>query len=159
RPDVEERGPVDVRAVLEAALRVTRNEIHHRARLVIDLAELPPGVVTGSAQRLEQVFLNLLVNAVQALPDGRAENEIRVALPAPPAAGVAVGVSDTAPAPPAAGRSRFSAPFFTPTPAGRALGLALSICPGIATSHGGTIPVDGAPGGGSTFRIVLPVEP
>jgi PAS domain S-box-containing protein len=159
RPDVEERGPVDVRAVLEAALRVTHNEIHHRARLVTDLAELPPGIVTGSAQRLEQVFLNLLVNAVQALPDGRGENEIRVVLRAPSPTEVAIEVSDNGPGIPDDVRSRIFDPFFTTKPVGLGLGLGLSICHGIVTSHGGTITVDSAPGRGSTFRIVLPVKP
>jgi PAS domain S-box-containing protein len=158
RPDVEERGPVDVRAVLEAALRVTQNEIHHRARLVADLADLPPGVVTGSAQRLEQVFLNLLVNAVQALPDGRAENEIRVVLRAPSPTEVSIEVSDNGPGIPAEVRSRIFDPFFTTKPVGLGLGLGLSICHGIVTSHGGTITVESAPGRGSTFRIVLPAK-
>ena len=159
RPDVEERAAVDVRAVLEAALRVTHNEIHHRARLVTDFADLPPGVVTGNAQRLEQVFLNLLVNAVQALPDGRAENEIRVVLRAPTAREVSIEVSDNGPGIPADVRSRIFDPFFTTKPVGLGLGLGLSICHGIVTSHGGTITVDSAPGRGSTFRIVLPATP
>jgi PAS domain S-box-containing protein len=156
RPDVEERGPVDVRAVLEGALRVTHNEIHHRARLVTDLAELPPGAVTGNAQRLEQVFLNLLVNAIQALPDGRDENEIRVVLRAPSAREVSIEVSDNGPGIPDEVRSRIFDPFFTTKPVGLGLGLGLSICHGIVTSHGGTITVESAPGRGSTFRIVLP---
>jgi PAS domain S-box-containing protein len=159
RPEVEERGPVDVRSVLEAALRVTHNEIHHRARLVTDLAELPPGIVTGNAQRLEQVFLNLLVNAVQALPDGRPDNEIRVVLRAPSANEVSIEVTDNGPGIPNEVRSRIFDPFFTTKPVGLGLGLGLSICHGIVTSHGGTITVDSAPGRGSTFRIVLPAKP
>ena len=156
RPDVEERGPVDVRAALEAALRVTHNEIHHRARLVTDLAEIPP--VFGSAQRLEQVFLNLLVNAVQALPDGRAENEIRVVLRATPAREILIEVSDNGPGIPDDVRSRIFDPFFTTKPVGLGLGLGLSICHGIVTNHGGTISVESAPERGSTFRIVLPAK-
>jgi PAS domain S-box-containing protein len=158
RPDVEERGPVDVRAALESALRVTHNEIHHRARLVTELADLPPGLVMGSAQRLEQVFLNLLVNAVQALPDGRPENEIRVALRAPSASEVLLEVGDNGPGIPDDVRSRIFDPFFTTKPVGLGLGLGLSICHGIVTSHGGTITVESAPGRGSTFRIVLPAR-
>jgi PAS domain S-box-containing protein len=159
RPDVEERGPVDLRAVLESALRMTHNEIHHRARLVTELAAIPPGAVSGSAQRLEQVFLNLLVNAVQALPDGRAENEIRVALRAPSPREVVVEVSDNGPGIPEEVVSRVFDPFFTTKPVGLGLGLGLSICHGIVTSHGGTITVDSAPGRGTTFRIALPAKP
>ena len=156
RPDVDERGPVDLRAVMEAALRVTHNEIHHRARLVTDLAEIPP--VFGSAQRLEQVFLNLLVNAVQALPDGRAENEIRVALRLTPSRESLIEVSDNGPGIPDDVRSRIFDPFFTTKPVGLGLGLGLSICHGIVTNHGGTITVESAPGRGATFRILLPAK-
>ncbi|HEY2728588.1 MAG TPA: PAS domain S-box protein [Polyangia bacterium] len=154
RPEVEERGPVDLRGVLESALRVTHNELHHRARLVTSIGDVP--AVLGSAQRLEQVFLNLLVNAVQALPDGRAENEIGVTLQATSKGEVVIEVSDNGPGIPAEVRSRIFDPFFTTKPVGLGLGLGLSICHGIVMHHGGTITVDSAPDRGSTFRVVLP---
>jgi PAS domain S-box-containing protein len=154
RPEVEERGPVALRHVLEGALRVTHNEIHHRARLVTELVDVP--ALAGSEQRLEQVFLNLLVNAVQALPDGRADNEIRVALRPTPAGGAVVEVSDNGPGIPEDVRPRIFDPFFTTKPVGLGLGLGLSICHGIVTAHGGTITVDSAPGRGTTFRVELP---
>ena len=122
RPDVDERGPVDLRAVIEAALRVTHNEIHHRARLVTDLAEVPP--VVGSAQRLEQVFLNLLVNAVQALPDGRAENEIRVVLRLTPRARSSSRSATTAPASPTTSARASSIPSSRPSPSASGSGSA-----------------------------------
>jgi PAS domain S-box-containing protein len=155
RLEVQERGPVDLRAALEAALRVTHNEIHHRARLVTDLGAVPP--VVGSAQRLEQVFLNLLVNAVQALPDGRAENEIRVSLRAADGK-VIVEVADNGVGVPPDARSRIFDPFFTTKPVGLGVGLGLSICHNIVSAHGGTITVDSEPGRGSTFRIALPAQ-
>ncbi len=153
--DDAEQGPVELRGVLEAALRVTHNEIHHRARLVTELGDVPQ--VRGCAQRLEQVFLNLLVNAVQALPDGRADNEIRVVLRATPARQVIVEVSDNGPGIPEDVRSRIFDPFFTTKPVGLGLGLGLSICHGIVTNHGGTITAESELGRGSTFRVVLPV--
>ncbi|HVX95451.1 MAG TPA: PAS domain S-box protein, partial [Polyangia bacterium] len=159
RPDTNESGPVDVRAVLETALRVTRNELHHRARLVTELGPAGPVIVVGSANRLEQVFVNLLVNAVQALPDGRVDNEIRVALrstPATPARQVVVEVSDNGSGIPDDVQPRIFDPFFTTKPVGLGLGLGLSICHGIVTNHGGTISVESAVGRGSTFRVVLP---
>jgi PAS domain S-box-containing protein len=159
RPDTNESGPVDVRAVLETALRVTRNELHHRARLVTELGAPAPVVVVGSANRLEQVFVNLLVNAVQALPDGRAENEIRVILKstlAAPARQVVVEVSDNGSGIPEDVQPRIFDPFFTTKPVGLGLGLGLSICHGIVTNHGGAITVESAVGRGSTFRVVLP---
>jgi two-component system NtrC family sensor kinase len=154
RPEVDHRGPVDVRRAIEAALRVTHNEIHHRARLVTELADVPS--VLGNEQRLEQVFLNLLVNAVQALPDGRADNEIRVVLRANAASEVVVEISDNGSGIPDDVRARIFDPFFTTKRIGMGLGLGLSICHGIVTSHGGTIAAESAIGRGSTLRVVLP---
>jgi PAS domain S-box-containing protein len=154
RSDTEERGPIQLRGVLEAALRVAQNEIHHRARLVTELADVPP--LLGSAQRLEQVFLNLLVNAVQALPDGRADNEIRVTLDQAASGEAIVQVADNGPGIPEDVRSRIFDPFFTTKPVGIGLGLGLSICHGIVSAHGGTISVESAPGRGTTFRVALP---
>jgi PAS domain S-box-containing protein len=154
RPDAEHLGPVALRRVLEAALRVTQNEIHHRARLVTDLTDVPH--IIGSAQRLEQVFLNLLVNAVHALPDGRADNEIRVAMATTAADEIVVEITDNGPGIPEDIRPRIFDPFFTTKPVGLGLGLGLSICHGIVSAHGGTIVVDSVLGRGSTFRVVLP---
>jgi PAS domain S-box-containing protein len=154
RPEVEERGPVALGRVLESALRVTNNEIHHRARLVTELEDVP--ALVGSAQRLEQVFLNLLVNAVQALPDGRVENEIRVTLRATDGGGAVVEVTDNGAGITDDVRPHIFDPFFTTKPVGLGLGLGLSICHGIVTAHGGTITVDSAPGRGTTFRVTLP---
>jgi PAS domain S-box-containing protein len=154
RLDSEQRGPVDLRAVVEAALRVTHNEVHHRARLVTEYGALPP--VVGSAQRLEQVFLNLVVNAIQALPDGRAENEIRVVMRTGPAGEAVVTVSDNGPGIPAEVRSRIFDPFFTTKSVGLGVGLGLSICHGIVTAHGGTINVVSEERRGTTFEVSLP---
>jgi PAS domain S-box-containing protein len=154
RRDAEDQGPVSLRAVVEAALRVTHNEVHHRARLATDFGDVP--MILGSSQRLEQVFLNLLVNAVQALPDGRAENEIRVVVRTGPAGEAIVEISDNGPGISEDVRSRIFDPFFTTKSVGLGLGLGLSICHGIVTAHGGTIGVTSTSGRGSTFRVVLP---
>jgi PAS domain S-box-containing protein len=154
RPEIDERGPVDVRRALDAAMRVTRNEIQHRARLVTLLGHVPP--VLGNEHRIEQVFLNLLVNAVQALSDDRTDNEIRVTLRADTAGKVVVEVADNGPGISDEIRARIFDPFFTTKSVGIGLGLGLSICHGIVTSHGGTITVDSVVGGGSTFRVTLP---
>jgi PAS domain S-box-containing protein len=156
RPEVDERGSADVRRAIEAALRVTHNAIHHRARLVTELSDVPR--VLGSEQRLEQVFLNLLVNAIQALPDGGGDNEIRITLRASPASEVVVEVADNGPGIPDEIRSRIFDPFFTTKGVGMGLGLGLSICHGIVASLGGTIGLDSKVGGGSVFRVVLPAS-
>jgi PAS domain S-box-containing protein len=154
RPEAEDRGPVALRAVLESALRVTQNELHHRARLVTDFADVPP--LIGSAQRLEQVFLNLLVNAVQALPDGRTDNEIRVALRTSPAGEVVVEVSDNGVGIPEEARSRIFDPFFTTKAVGRGTGLGLALVDAIVRRATGRVAVDSTVGEGTTFHVHLP---
>src|SRR5262249_49808729 len=96
RADERNVGPVDVRQVLLTAAKMARNEIRHRARLVERFEEGLP-TVTANESRLVQVFLNLLLNAVQAIPDGRAEeHEIRILAERPAGgASVAVTVEDT----------------------------------------------------------------
>ena len=77
RADEQVREPVDVRRVLDSSLSMARNEIRHRANVRRDYADVPP--VDGNEARLGQVFLNLLVNAAQAMPEGKfAENHIVV---------------------------------------------------------------------------------
>jgi signal transduction histidine kinase len=78
RPHMEDRGAVDVRTVIESSIRLAWNEIRHRAQLVKDYGNVP--MADSNEARLGQVLLNLLVNAAQAMPEGRANhNEIRVA--------------------------------------------------------------------------------
>jgi len=154
RSEEERRGPVDVNRVAESALRMAWNEIRHRARLVKDLGEVPP--VEGNESRLGQVMLNLIVNAAQAMPEGRAEsNTLRVATKWE-AGRVVVEISDTgAGMAPEVLRNLFS-PFFTTKPAGIGTGLGLTICQRIVTSMGGEIRVDSEVGRGSVFRVTLP---
>ena len=157
RPESEERGPVDLTAVIESALRVAQNQIRHRARLAVEREQLPP--LEGNAQRLEQVFLNLLVNATQALPDGRPDNEIRVRLHRAGEDQVVVEVRDNGPGIAPEVLPRIFDPFFTTKNVGVGMGLGLSICHGIVTDHGGSMTVDPQlPGGGACFRVTLPVR-
>jgi PAS domain S-box-containing protein len=155
RPDVEQRAQVDLRAVIESALRVAQNEIRHRAHLSAELADVGP--VSGSPQQLEQVFLNLLLNATQALPEGRADNQIRVTLRLESNEAVVAEVWDNGVGIAPSLLRRVFDPFFTTKPVGLGMGLGLSICHGIVTSHGGTIGVDSEPEQGTTFRLTLPL--
>jgi PAS domain S-box-containing protein len=153
---VDERvlEPVDVREVLESSIRMAGNEIRHRARLVQRLDDVPP--VLANASRLGQVFLNLLVNAAQSIPDGHAaSHEIRVATFTTASGEVAVEVSDTGSGIPRELVGRVFDPFFTTKPMGVGTGLGLSICHRIVTSLNGRISVESAPGEGATFRVVL----
>jgi PAS domain S-box-containing protein len=77
RGDDEQSGPVAVRRVLDSSINIAWNEIRHRARLVKDYGDTP--MVEANESRLGQVFLNLLLNAAHAIPEGETErNEIRV---------------------------------------------------------------------------------
>src|SRR6185503_7685834 len=77
RGNEERRGAVDVHSVLESSLRLARNEIRHRAEVVREYSDVP--LVQGNETRLGQVFLNLIVNAAQALPEGQANrHRIRI---------------------------------------------------------------------------------
>lgn len=156
RADDEQRGPVDVRRVLESSLRMAWTEIRHRARLVKNYAVVP--AVSANESRLGQVFLNLIVNAAQSMPEGRAEaNEIRVATSLRPDGSVLVEITDTGSGMAPDVLKRLFTPFFTTKPAGIGTGLGLSICHRIISSIGGGIEVDSTLGVGSTFRVTLPV--
>ena len=155
RGEQERRGAVPVQRVLESAISMAFNEIRHRARLVKDFAAVPP--VSGNEARLGQVFLNLLVNAAHAIPEGRADaNQIRVRVWTDGDA-VAVEVRDTGEGIAPEHLSRVFDPFFTTKPMGQGTGLGLSICRQIVESMGATIDVDSQPGRGTSFRVRLPV--
>ncbi len=154
RQEDEERGPVQVERVLDSTLRMAATEIRHRARLVTSYAGVPP--VDGSEGRLGQVFLNLIVNAAQALPEGRfEENEVRVATSLDECGRVLVSIADTGPGIPVDVQRRMFTPFFTTKPAGVGTGLGLCICQRIITSLGGKIWFESMGGQGTVFRVLL----
>jgi len=150
-------GPVDVEQVLESSARMAWNEIRHRARLVRDYQPVSPVLATEA--RLGQVFLNLLINAAQAIPAGNAAgNEIRMRLRARGSKEVLVEIEDTGQGIPDALKQHLFMPFVTSKPEGAGTGLGLSICQRIVTSFGGDISAEGAPGRGTVFRVTLPAS-
>ncbi len=156
RAEEERLGPVEVRRVIESSVRMAWNEIRHRARLIKDYGNVPP--VEANESRLGQVFLNLIVNAAQAIPEGKADgNEIRVATRLEGVDRVAVEVRDTGTGIPEAILGRIFNPFFTTKPVGLGTGLGLAICQRIVTSLGGEITVQSQEGKGTVFRVLLPV--
>jgi PAS domain S-box-containing protein len=155
RVDDDKRDPVDVERVLESTLRMAWNEIRHRARLVKDYQKAP--LVEANESRLGQVFLNLLVNAAQAIEEGNASrNEIRVRTFVDAQGWVVVSIADTGTGIPESIRARLFTPFVTTKPAGVGTGLGLSICHRIVSSLGGRISVESEVGKGSEFRVYLP---
>ncbi len=154
-PSDEPKSRVNIQAVMESSLRMAWNEIRHRARLVKLYGVVPN--VEANEGRLGQVFLNLIVNAAQALPEGHAEqNEIRVSTHVCDGR-VVVEVSDTGAgiSPEIIGRI-FDA-FFTTKGVGVGTGLGLAICHRIITDLDGALTVESTVGKGSTFRVVLPI--
>jgi two-component system cell cycle sensor histidine kinase/response regulator CckA len=155
RSEEERRVVLEVQPLLELSINMAYNEIRHRARLVKDYGKIPP--VDADEARLGQVFINLLVNAVQALPepDG-ASNEIRVLTSTDPAGRAVIEIRDNGRGIPAEIIGRVFDPFFTTKPVGIGTGLGLSICHTIVHGMGGEITVTSPHGGGTTFRVVLP---
>ncbi|AEI65826.1 PAS domain S-box protein [Corallococcus macrosporus] len=154
RVDSAESAEVDVRQVLESTLNLATTEIRHRARLVKQLDAVP--TVVGNESRLGQVFLNLLVNAAQAIPAGTPErHEIRVVTRLSGNGRVCVEVSDTGAGIAKDHLPRLFDPFFTTKEPGVGTGLGLSICHSLVTALGGEIHVTSEPGKGSTFQVLL----
>jgi signal transduction histidine kinase len=150
------RSAVDVHLVLESSLRMARTEIRHRAQVVRQFDEVP--AVTANETRLGQVFLNLIVNAAQSIPEGAASrHEIRVVTTRAGADRVVVEVHDTGGGIPTDALPRIFDPFFTTKPIGVGTGLGLAICHRLVTELGGEIVVDSRPGSGTMVRVTLPV--
>ncbi|MEM7413139.1 MAG: ATP-binding protein [Myxococcota bacterium] len=147
------RESVDVRQLLEDSLRIASIQLRDRVEVWSEFeSDLPP--VRGAAQQLRQVFLNLVVNAAQAVDDGgtvflatRVEQDEVVVAVADDGCGIPRDVVD-----------RIFDPFFTTKAVGVGTGLGLGIAHRIVESHGGTIEVETADGRGSVFRVRLPVD-
>jgi signal transduction histidine kinase len=154
RPESEVLAALDVTHIMEASLAMVAHEIRHRARLVKDYR--PVQQVVANEARLGQVFLNLLLNAVQALPEGKEDSEIRVVIRSPGAQRVLIEVHDNGSGIAPHVQGRIFEPFFTTKPVGIGTGLGLAICHGIVTSLGGTLSFQSEVGRGSVFRVELP---
>jgi CheY-like chemotaxis protein/two-component sensor histidine kinase len=144
---------VDLRRVLDIAVATTALEVEHRARLVREDRDI--SFVMGTEVRLVQVFVNLLINAAQAIPDGNVgENEIRLTSRQSDAQHVIVEVLDTGVGFEAVDVDRIFEPFFT-TKSGGGTGLGLSIAHRLVTDFGGTIQAEPRAPRGACFRVTL----
>jgi len=155
RADEDTLGVVDLPRALTSAIALVSNEIVLRARLVLDYEGLPP--VRANEARLGQVFVNLLMNAVQAIPAGDAEgHEIRVSGHADATGQAIIEIRDTGSGITAEDLQRIFEPFFTTKPIGVGTGLGLALCHGIVASFGGQITIENVPDAGALVRVTLP---
>ncbi|KFE66775.1 sensor histidine kinase [Hyalangium minutum] len=147
------RTRVDLHSVLEDTLKLVRGQLRHRARLEKDFQPVPS--VEGDEARLGQVFLNLMLNAVQAMSEqDLARNVLRVATRASVTGEVIIEVQDTGAGMPPEVLERLFEPFFTTRP--NSTGMGLSVSHAIVTSLGGALRAESKQGAGTVFTVTLP---
>jgi PAS domain S-box-containing protein len=146
---------VDVRQVLDSSVRMAAVQIRQRATVVRSYDEDLPKVLANES-RLGQLFLNLVVNAAQAMPEGAPDANRIEMVARTEGSFVHVEVADTGSGIPGNVLPRIFEPFFTTKPTGQGTGLGLSICRRIVHELGGDISVTSEPGKGSRFIVRLP---
>jgi len=160
RVDLTERDRVDINAILESALNIIWSEIKYKAEVIKDYGELPE--VMCFSQKISQVFMNILMNAVQAIEERGtitiSTRHIKEGRRADDSS-VEILISDTGGGIPEESILKIFDPFFTTKPVGQGTGLGLSITYDIVRSHGGNITVESKAGKGTTFSILLPLDP
>ncbi|CAN5877109.1 hypothetical protein BH11MYX4_BH11MYX4_34800 [soil metagenome] len=155
RGDAEEGGPIEVRHLLDVCANMAEHELRAPTRLGKDYRD--DVSVFGTETRLGQVFLNLLVNAAQSIPEGSTdEPEVRIVVRQVDDRAI-VEISDTGCGIAPGDVDRILEPFFT-TKEGSGTGLGLSISHRIVSAAGGTLTCEPRPGGGTTFRVSLPAS-
>jgi len=153
-----ERGPVAINEVVSAALDITGYAVRTSGiDVTLDLADDLP-LVLADTDQLHQVFLNLIINAQQALQDQPGPRRLRLTSRYDPASDVIrITVADNGPGIPVGLRARVFEPYFTTKPVGVGTGVGLAVSLGIVEAHGGTLTVDCPVEGGAEFTITLPV--
>jgi two-component system, NtrC family, sensor kinase len=154
RPRQEERGEVDLVKVVDEAVFLIQPQL--KGRQVEIVREFVPALAMGNANLLQQVAVNLLVNALQAVGH---HGRVTLSTSATQPGRVQLVVADDGPGIPPEVAGRIFEPFFTTKPEGQGTGLGLSICYRIIEDHGGTIHHEPVPGGGAAFVVELPAGP
>ena len=148
--------PVDVnRAIVDGLFFLENQAIFHNIEIIKDLDPFLPRIM-GNASQLKQVFMNMVVNAADAM-SGNGKLTIQTRLTEDESM-VQVAFTDTGMGIPEENMSKIFDPFFTTKEVGKGTGLGLAVCYGIVEKHGGRIEVESKVGEGTTFRIFLPIE-
>lgn len=142
----------DIHRGIESVLNIVASEMKYKAEVKLNLGAIPP--IECMASQLNQVFLNLLINATQAIVE-RGTIEISTYRQADE---ICITITDSGQGISAADLPRIFDPFFTTKPVGKGTGLGLSLSYGIIKKHKGRIEVDSKIGVGTSFRIFLPVH-
>ncbi len=143
----------DLNEGIESTLNIVWNELKYKAKVIKELGKIP--LVKCYPQRLNQVFMNIFVNASQAIED-RGEIHISTRLID---GKVEIQTSDTGKGIPASNLSKIFDPFFTDKEVGKGTGLGLNVAYNIVQQHNGTIDVESKVGKGTTFIVRLPIDP
>ena len=155
KPSSGEAAPVDVNVIVGDVLSLLEHQLRmSRVQVRRELSDVPV-IVRGQEYKLQQVFLNLFLNARDAMPKGgwlSVGTRVR-------AGDVMVDVSDTGVGIPPEHLSRIYDPFFTTKADGRGTGLGLSVTYGIVQEHGGTLSCESDYGQGTRFKLILPLAP
>lgn len=155
RPGEEEVATVDAARAARTALKMAEGHTRSRARVRVDLPALP--LVVGQESRLVQVFLNLVVNAAEAIPEGRRDAHEIAVTGREEGDAVVIEVRDTGAGIAGDILARVKEPFFTTKPVGEGTGLGLSLCENIVRGYGGAIDLDSRPGA-TVARVTLRVS-
>ena len=144
----------DIQVGLKSTLNIARNQLKNRADVRLELGNLP--LVECAPSQIDQVFLNLIVNAAQAMPEGKMGLiDIRTDCDDTQ---VWIEVKDNGPGIAPEILKKIFDPFFTTKDPGTGTGLGLSVSQNIIQQHGGTLTVDSTVGVGTTFKITLPIK-
>ncbi|MCA9595869.1 MAG: PAS domain S-box protein [Myxococcales bacterium] len=154
RADEARVEPVDIRSVIDSTLRLAAADLRHRARIDKRFQEV--SFVAANPARLGQVFLNLIVNALQAMPEGRTEDNQIVISVYQAEYQVVAEVHDNGPGVPPEQLERIFEPFYTTKPPGEGTGLGLAVSLRLVQSFGGELRCESTFGKGTTFSVTLP---
>ncbi|HZN95394.1 MAG TPA: HAMP domain-containing sensor histidine kinase, partial [Myxococcales bacterium] len=154
RPAEENEETLDVRAVAAEALEMVGSRLRGRAAAECHFEGAPR--VVGNSERLYQALMTLLVNAVEAIPEGRPEANRVTVTGRTRGDRVVIEISDTGSGIQPGVLPQIFEPFFSTKPSPSGTGLGLFVCKGIVSAMGGTLSVRTEPGHGSTFSIDLP---